>query len=367
MRGILVEEKLKLVIVGTGRIAHRAVGEIRVAGGIEIVAVVNPNPEHAKEFADRYGIEGYYASLEECLKDFGEAAFDVRTDTCEMRRDSVDAVYIATPHGTHYEYAKASLLAGKHVICEKPMVLKESEAKELFEIAAKKRLVLMEAIKTAYSPGFKKICEVVESGVIGKVVDIEAAFTRLTAFGCREYNDKENGGSFTEFGSYTMLPIFRFLGTEFEDVTFYSRYAEGDSGVDGYTKAGFYYRKSGSVMNGETDEANGPRKVVAADAMGTAKTGLTVKSEGQLLISGTKGYILVPSPWWLTKYFEVRYEDPSKIDKYECEFEGDGLRYEFTEFLHRCESGIDAVHSEEMQVTARAHVMERFKSSKGLQ
>ena len=70
-------------------------------------------------------------------------------------------------------------------------------------------------------------------------------------------------------------------------------------------------------------------------ATATAKCGLTAKSEGQLLITGTKGYILAPSPWWRTKYFEVRYEDPNKIDEYNYEFEGDGLRYEFSEFARR--------------------------------
>ncbi|MBO5620796.1 MAG: hypothetical protein J5959_04130, partial [Butyrivibrio sp.] len=69
--------------------------------------------------------------------------------------------------------------------------------------------------------------------------------------------------------------------------------------------------------------------------MATAKCGLTAKSEGQLLISGTKGYILAPSPWWRTSYFEVRYEDPNNIERYDIQFESDGLRYEFREFAKR--------------------------------
>ena len=65
----------------------------------------------------------------------------------------------------------------------------------------------------------------------------------------------------------------------------------------------------------------------------TTKTGVGVKSEGQLVIAGTKGYILAESPWWLTKKFVVRYEDPTVIETYEPNFQGDGLRYEIAEFV----------------------------------
>lgn len=65
-----------------------------------------------------------------------------------------------------------------------------------------------------------------------------------------------------------------------------------------------------------------------------AKVGLGVKSEGELIISGTKGYIYVPSPWWKTEYFELRFEDFTKNKKYFYPFQGEGLRYEIAEFLN---------------------------------
>ena len=212
-------------------------------------------------------------------------------------------------------------------------------ARSLYCLAAEKELVLVEGIKTAYCPGFIKLEEVLSSGVIGDVVDIEAAFTRLTDTGCREYEDRKFGGSFTEFGTYTMLPIFRFLGTEYKNISFISK---NIGSVDGYTKAVFDF----------------------GDRFACAKTGLSVKSEGQLLISGTKGYILVPSPWWLTRYFEVRYEDPNKIDRYECEFDGDGLRYEFTEFVRRINEGISIPDKEIDEGMARAGVFRKFLTSR---
>ena len=169
------------------------------------------------------------------------------------------------------------------------------------------------------------------------MVDTEAAFTRLTLPDKREMRDTGYGGSFTEFGSYCLLPILRFKGDNYKELTFQS--LQSHTGVDGYTKAYFTYE----------------------NGFATAKTGLTAKSEGQLLITGTKGYILAPSPWWLTRYFEVRYEDASVIERYSFELEGHGLRYEIEEFVRRIEgTGEFYRDSDRTEAIARAGVMEAF-------
>ena len=93
--------------------------------------------------------------------------------------DSIDAVYIATPHTTHYEFAKKALLQNKHVLCEKPMVLQKDQAEELFSIAKAKNLVLFEAIKTVYTPCFTKLINMAKSGVIGNIVDVTATLQNL--------------------------------------------------------------------------------------------------------------------------------------------------------------------------------------------
>lgn len=282
----------RLGIIGTGRIARRFVPEVRLIHGIEVTAVYNHRISGAEKFAEELGIK--YV-----------------TDNIGNFIERIDAVYIAAPHETHVDYCRQMLGAGKHVLCEKPMSFSQKEAEELFAMAEEKHLVLMEAMKTAYCPGFKALLEVVKSGKIGRVVDVEACFSRLTASDTREMTDFEYGGSFTEFGSYVLLPIVKLLGTE--DVNTNTWALKGETGVDVYTKTCIDY----------------------GDSVGLAKTGLAVKSEGQLIVAGTKGYILVPSPWWLTKYFEVRYEDPNKVEKYEFPFEGQGLRYETQEFVDR--------------------------------
>ena len=308
---------VRLGIIGTGRIAKRSVKELSFVPEVRLVAVFNPNVEHGDAFdkstETKLGIEAGGVVACPDLKSFAT---------------SIDAAYIATPHGTHHSYAEKMLQAGRHVICEKPLCLKAAGARDLFKLASSKELILMEAVKTAYCPGFKKIQEVVESGAIGEVVDVDATFTRLTEPTGREFDPAACGGSFTEFGSYTLLPILRFLGTEYRDVTVQSIMT--DSGVDGYSKVTISF---GTKEKSSEVSSVGIGTKVSATA--TARTGLIAKSEGQLLITGTKGYVLVPSPWWLTKYFEVRYEDPDQIEHYECEYEGDGLRYEFRELVDR--------------------------------
>lgn len=287
-----MQRNIRLGIIGTGRIAHRFVPEASLVEGIEVVAVCNPRETSAEKFARELEIPSYTTQVTELL-------------------EQVDAVYIATPHETHYDYAKTALEQGKHVLCEKPMVFAKKQAEELFALADEKHCVLMEGIKTAYCPGFRELLRVVGSGAIGKVYDVEACFTRLTAPNVREMTDREHGGSFLEFGTYTMLPIMKLLGIEEKEVRF--RSVLNDKGIDMYTKAEFDF----------------------GEQTGLSKTGLAVKSEGEMVIAGTEGYILARAPWWLTKHFEVRHEDSNQKEVYDFPFEGQGLRYEIKAFVER--------------------------------
>ncbi len=309
---------IRMGIVGTGRIAPRFLSEAKYVSGLDVQCVYNPHRESAEKFAAEYALEGYGASFEEFL-------------------DAVDAIYIASPHETHYDYVKRALLAGKHVLCEKPMAFTHGQAQELFTLAREKNRVLMEGIKTAYCPGFAQIINIAKSGKIGEIRDVEACFSRLTAPNLREMVDVRYGGAFMEFGSYTVLPIFKLLGIDFKRVEINSIPAE--NGVDLYTKIQFQYEK-GFAMS---------------------KTGIGVKSEGQLLISGTKGYILAESPWWLTRKFQVRYEDPSQIETYTPKFVGDGLRYEIWDFVSHINGfGGHVFKLTEEESVAMADVVERF-------
>lgn len=311
----------RIGIIGSGRIAARFIPESKAVSGVDACCVYNPHPESAKLFAEKHQID-YYTDL--------EAFFE-----------NVDSVYIASPHGTHYDYIKMSLEHGKHVLCEKPMVLEKSQAIELFAYAKEHDLILLEGIKTAYCPGFNKLLGIACSGAIGSIRSVEACFTKLENPANRELTDTQFGGSFTELGSYSMLPIIKLFGSDYERINF--DYIKSENGIDLFTKAYFKYPQS----------------------LGTATCGLGVKSEGQMIISGTKGYIIVEAPWWKTNYFEVRHEDPNEVEKYSERFLGDGLRYEISDFL----SMINGTSDCEFKLTreesiAMADVMERFIGEK---
>lgn len=313
---------VRLGVVGTGRIAPRFIAESKFVSGVYVDGVYNPHIQSAESFEHMYDIKGYSGEFGDFL-------------------DNMDAIYIATPHEYHYTYAKQAILKGKHVLCEKPLVLTKADAEELFALAAEKHVILMEGIKTAYCPGFAQLINIVKSGRIGEITDVEACFSRLSDATVREMIDPEYGGAYLEFGSYSMLPIIKLLGTDFEDVQIDSILAP--SGVDGYTKIHLRYKR----------------------ALALAKAGVAAKSEGQLVIAGTKGYILAESPWWLTRKFEVRYEDPNQVERFTPKFLGDGLRYEISEFISKING--KALHDFKLtkeESIAMADIVERFMKAR---
>ena len=315
---------IRIGVIGSGRIAVRFVPEAKYVSGVIVNSVYNPDNRSARKFRDRFELELAAGSLEELWQE-------------------TDAVYIASPHETHYAYAKQALEHGKHVLCEKPLAFQKAEAEKLFVLAQEQGKILMEAIKTAYCPGFVQLVGIAKSGAIGRICDVEACFTRLTGKDVRERTDTRYGGGFTEFGSHTLLPIMKLMGTEYKEVRFNSILDQ--NGIDLYTKTSFVYE----------------------NGMALSKSGVGVKSEGQLLISGTKGYILAESPWWLTQYFEVRYEDPAKKERYFSNFLGQGLRYEISDFAYRINGhqGRSYKFTKEESV-AIAGIMEQFLAQRSI-
>ena len=280
-------------IIGSGRIAKRFLYESKLVSGITFDYVYNPNAEHAAAFAQ----------------------------TCELKRGTneldelfanSDVIYIASPHNTHYAYAKAAILAGKHVLCEKPLALSECEAIELAALAEKQGVVFMEALKTAFSPGFRHLINLTRSGIVGRIFDIDATFTKLiTDKTSREYQAAQAGGSITELGSYAFCPIIKLLGVpnpgDIKCVSFF----DNESNVDIFSTGSISY----------------------ANAIAKFRVAIGGKSEGSLIISGERGYIYVPSPWWKTEYFELRDDNGTPIKRFFYQFHGDGLRYELAEFV----------------------------------
>lgn len=290
---MLREEKkvtIRVGIVGCGNIAKRFILESGFVNGVEVVGAYDIVAATTATFVKDNNLPNQYASYEALLAE-------------------VDAVYIATPHLSHYTLTKQALQVQKHVLCEIPLVLEEEQARELYALAEAQDVILMEAHKTAHCPAFNHLMVMIKSGVIGEVVDIEASLSRLLPDKSRrEFDASQAGGSMYESGVYPLLPIFKLLGTEYKNLNIYSRM---ENGVDIYTKGVLRY----------------------PTAVCSFKLGLGVKTEGNLVISGTKGYAYVEAPWWKTDYFELRYEDQNQNKKFFYKWDGEGLRYEIQEWM----------------------------------
>ena len=312
------QQVISLGVVGCGRIAQRFVSEISKVDAVRLTAVYDTSRSAAEAIVE----DGCYVC-----------------DSFEELVERVDAVYIATPHLAHYAQAKYALEHNRHVLCETPMVLRKEQAEELFALAEERNLVLLEANKTAFCPAFNHLITLIKSGLIGDVVGIDASESKL--WGAeklkRELDPREAGGSLYEMGSYPLLPILRLLGDDYEDVNLYSRL--NDDGVDVYTRGIIRYRK----------------------AVASFQLGLGVKTEGNLVISGTKGYAYVPSPWWKTDYFELRYEDQNQNKKYFYKWDEPGLRYEIQEFVSCIVNGRhSSSRLRSKESIAMARIMQQF-------
>ena len=318
------ERVVKLGVSGCGRIARRLVPEVSFVDAVEVTALYDIDRSRAEECAVQTGVEMVCDSFEDLVA-------------------QVEAVYIATPHLEHYPQVKYALEQGRHVLCETPLVLEGKKAEELYSLARQRGLVLIEANKTAFCPAFNHLMTLVKSGLIGDVVGIDASESKLWAKERlrRELDPGKAGGSLYEMGSYPLLPIIKLLGTDYRNINIYSRMNEQN--VDVYTRGMMRYDS----------------------AVCSFQLGLGVKTEGNLVISGTKGYAYVPSPWWKTEYFELRYEDQNQNKKYFYSWNEPGLRYEIQEFVSCVINGrLVSPRLTPKESICMAKVMEQFSERK---
>lgn len=225
--------------------------------------------------------------------------------------ESSDAVYIQTHPTMHVSHVRQALNAGKHVLCESPIALGAENGKELYDLAESKQLVLMDAIKTAYSTAYNRMLLLIKSGKIGDVISVDATCTSLMDVYSSVEELESRWNSRCAWGPAPLLAVLQILGDGFKSCDKTSFYADGSKDFDLFTQWNFKY----------------------PNAVATVKVGKGVKSEGDLVVSGTKGYIYVPAPWWKTDYFEIRYENPMDNRRYFFQLNGEGIRDELVSFV----------------------------------
>lgn len=235
----------------------------------------------------------------------------------EQILDRVDAVYLISKPERHYAHIKVALQKGKHVLCEPPIALTVEEWHELNELAKEKHCIVMDAIRTAYSTAYYRMLLLIKSGRIGKVYSVDASCSSLWDDKLSKEQLREKWNSINTWGPNAMLPIFQILGTNYIKKIITSHFLDCELSYDSFTKIAFVY----------------------PEAVASIKVGKGVKTEGELVISGTTGYIYVPAPWWKMDYFEIRREDPTQNKRYFYQLDGEGIRYELVSFLKAIQDG----------------------------
>ena len=203
------------------------------------------------------------------------------------------------------------------MLCESPITLNIKEWEELSSFANKKGLVLMDAIRTAYALAYYRLLLLVKSGVIGDVVSVDSSCTSLRDMEITDDGLRNVWNSICSWGPCALLPILQILGTDYKHKQITSHLRDKKMMYDTFTKVTFVY----------------------PHAVASIKVGKGVKTEGELVISGTTGYIYVPAPWWKTEYFEIRRENPAQNKRYFYQLDGEGIRYELVSFVKAIQGG----------------------------
>ena len=250
-------------------------------------------------------------------------------NSIESLLNLVDAVYIASNPNLHYEHVKLCLQYGKHVLCETPTAIRQKEFDEMIRLSKIHNCVIMDSLKTAYSTAYNRLLVLIKSGVIGDIISVDATCTSLSNIANNEWT------CIQYWGPTALLPVFNILGVEYEKKSIVSKYVDN---TEVFTKIEFLYK----------------------NAVASIKVGSGVKSEGELIISGTKGYVYVPAPWWNTEYFEVRFEDQRQNKRYFYQLNGEGIRYELVAFAKMIESKKNISYIDEKISRAICLVMEQF-------
>jgi predicted dehydrogenase len=262
-------------VLSTARINDRLLRGVAGVDGASTLAVASRNQARADEYAHAHSIPRAYGSYEALLAD-----------------PEVDVVYISLPNGMHVDWTRKALLAGKHVLCEKPLTRHPYEVAELFDLAQANGLLLSEAFMYRHNPQTIKLRELVQEGAIGDLRLISSHFSFNAAPGDPRLAPGMEGGGLMDVGCYP-LSMARYLAGEPERVS--AEQVLGGDGVD-------------VVLTGMLRFGSG---VVAHFDCGLAMPG-----RYGLEVVGSTGTLRVPDPWHIhTSGIELRRDGSSEVEQ----------------------------------------------------
>ncbi|MFS4447213.1 Gfo/Idh/MocA family protein [Maribacter sp. 2307UL18-2] len=265
-----MKDEIRWGIVGPGNIAHSFAKNLRMVNGGRLTAVASRNFDRASSFAAEYGAAHVYGSYQELFES-----------------DVVDVLYIATPHTSHCELTLQALRHKKAVLCEKPMGINKQEVDRMVSAAKEGDVFLMEALWSRFNPAIRKVKQLIEEGVIGKLEYLYADF----GFYALDRDEKGRllnpdlaGGSLLDIGIYPIFLSYLFFGMP-KHIKASSRFHT--TGVEMQTSMLFEYQNGQALLY----------------------SGLTSKSEMKAEISGQEGTLFLHPRWHEAQGYSLEKEN----------------------------------------------------------
>ncbi|MGN0145299.1 MAG: Gfo/Idh/MocA family protein [Clostridium sp.] len=313
-------------IIGPGAIAHAFANEIGNTENGKLVSVYGRSRDKSEKFADEYNIDKVYCSIDEFLND-----------------NDMDAVYIATPHNYHMEFAEKCIYYKKHVLCEKPFSYNYESSKRILDLAKGNNIFVMEALWTMFLPAIKKAKSWIDSNEIGKVKLITANFG-FKGDGnpdSRLYSPELAGGALLDVGIYTLLISDFIMNSVCDKIT--SNAVMTKTGVD------------------ETDVIN---LEYSNGAVASLTCSIACDTDNSAVIYGDKGKIVIPD---FSKAKTAYLYTNEKEEKFEDKYSGTGYKYEIIEAGRCIENNLieSTIASHEMTLNL-AYVMDEIRNQIGL-
>lgn len=262
-----MNKKLSWGIISTGGIAKAFARALPLSKTGELLAVSSRTQSSADAFGDEFNVPRRYGSYEAMLAD-----------------KDVEAVYIATPHPMHAEWAIKAAEAGKHILCEKPLTLNYPEAMAVVEAAQRNDVFLMEAFMYRCNPQAAKLVELIKERVIGDVRLINATFSFHAGYNLdgRLLNPELGGGGILDVGCYSVSMVRMIAGAAIGKETAEPLELKAFGHIGEVTKVDEYTAAILKFPN---------------DIIAQISTGVLLNQENIVRIYGSEGNIMIPSPW----------------------------------------------------------------------
>ena len=223
--------KVKWGVLGTADIAWgQTIPGMKLAEHIELYAIAGRKPDKVQRYQEAFGFQKAYLSYDELLAD-----------------PEVEAVYIPLPNDLHCEWTLKALKSKKHVLCEKPLAVSESQAAEMFRTAEENGVLLMEAFAYLHSPFIQAVKDALADGAIGEIRYLESAFiTGRRADTDIRLRRETYGGALYDLGCYPVSLTMWLLDREPDTVQASAQFSEKK--IDLFTSALLTY-EDGAVAN----------------------------------------------------------------------------------------------------------------------